>query len=163
MKNDPNTSINDRRVLIFPSSVTFGSSGGRVFFLFSLTQIEDILKEITVVDVPFSPSYVEGIARWRNQVVPVLSLEGSLGLSSNGTSGSGERLVMVRSSVSFEGRRRRSLLRVMSAIRILTLPIACAPLSSVGWIPNSYLVRGVYKWEEGYLVVVHLENILSGR
>ncbi len=163
MKNDPKTGINDRRVLIFPSSVTFGSSVGRVFFLFSLTQIEDILKETPVVDVPFSPSYVQGVSRWRNQVVPVLSLEGCLGLASNGTPDYSERLVMVRSGVSFEGRRRRSLLRVLSSIRILTLPIPCAPLSSVGWIPNHYLVRGVYKWEEGYLVVVHLENILSGR
>lgn len=154
--------IIDKRVLIFPSSAALGRSNVKISFVFSLTQVEDILKEMTIVEVPFSPHYVKGVARWRDQVIPVLSLEGTLGLAYT-ESKETRRFIMVRSSYAFNGLRRRMLLSVRPAIRILSLPITCAPLSSVGWIPNSYLIRGVYRWEEGYLVVVNLENILSGQ
>jgi hypothetical protein len=44
---------------------------------------------------------------------------------------------------------------------MITLPIACTPVS-VGWIPARNLVRGIYEWEKGFLVVTHTEKILFG-
>jgi len=42
-----------------------------------------------------------------------------------------------------------------------TLPIECKPVSG-GWIRERNLVRGIYEWEKGFLVVTHTEKILLG-
>ncbi len=55
----------------------------------------------------------------------------------------------------------RSMLRVVPPIRMATLPIECTP-ASAGWIPERNLVRGIYEWEKGFLVVTHTEKILLG-
>ncbi len=152
----------EQRVLIFPAPA-FAGSGGRVHFLFSLSQVEDILKKASVYPVPFSPPYVEGIAEWRNRVVPVLSLEKCLGLAVKNTN-EDIRMIMIRSAEQTDSgiTEKRGMLKVDSAIRIETLPIPCAPISSVAWIPRWNMVRGVYTWDDGYLVVVNIGNILSG-
>jgi hypothetical protein len=45
---------------------------------------------------------------------------------------------------------------------MLTLPIECSPVSD-GWIPENFFSRGVYEWEDGFLVVAHMKNIIDGR
>ena len=54
------------------------------------------------------------------------------------------------------------MLNVDPAIRMASLPIKCTPVKVNGGIPKRDLVRGLYEWEEGLLVVVHMENIVGG-
>jgi hypothetical protein len=53
------------------------------------------------------------------------------------------------------------MLRVIPPIQMLTLPIDCSPVSDE-WIPENYLAKGVYEWENKLLVAAHIDNILSG-
>lgn len=150
-------------MLIFPAVTPAKDTGGQVYFLFSLSQVEDILKETKVCAVPFSPPHIEGVAEWRDRVVPVIDIEKCLGLDP-GSEGVPRRLIMVRTgpAVSKTG-ETRAMLKASSAIRMMSLPIPSTPLTSATWIPKKYLVRGAYRWEKGFLVIVHLEKILRGR
>jgi len=149
------------RVLIFPAQVP-KVADREVHFLFSLRQMEDILMDAAVRPVPFSPAYVEGIARWRNFALPVVSLEKCLGLSSLEVR-SHQRLMVVRApqKTAVLPGANRIMLRVVPPIQMLTLPIDCSPVSD-GWICEPNLTRAVYKWQNGFLVVAHLEHILQG-
>lgn len=149
-----------QRVLVFPARTQPGSTEGQVWFLFSLSQVEDILKEAAVCRVPFSPSHIEGVANWRDRVIPVIALEKCLGLEPDPAADSG-RLIMVKSGGPESG--ERAMLRVSPSIRMMSPPIPSAPLASVNWIPKRYLVRGIYRWEKGFIVIVHMERILRGR
>ncbi|MCP4349345.1 MAG: hypothetical protein GY795_28025 [Desulfobacterales bacterium] len=152
-----------QRVLIYPGLAETGVPSRQVFFLFSVTQVEDIINHIPVHTVPFSPPYIEGIAEWRDFVVPVISLEGCLGFETQGTISEpriNTRLIMVRTSESTGG--NRSILRAIQPIRMLSLPFECTPVSYAGWFPSDKLIRAVYEWEKGYLVVVHIDKILRG-
>ncbi len=152
-----------QRVLIYPGLVETGVPSRQVFFLFSVTQVEDIINEVTVHSVPFSPPYIEGIAEWRNFVVPVISLEGCLGFKTQDAGSetrTNTRLIMVRTRENTEG--DRSILRAVQPIRMLSLPFECTPVSYAGWFPDENMVRAVYEWERGYLVVVHIDKILRG-
>jgi chemotaxis signal transduction protein len=162
MQNNADFTMSPGRVLIFPAQVP-RVSDREVSFLFSLRQMEDILMDAAVRPVPFSPPYVEGIAQWRNRVLPVVSLEKCLGMASLAAR-QHQRLMVVRApnNDSAQAGANRIMLRVVPPIRMLTLPIDCSPASDA-WISQPNLTRGVYEWQNGFLVVAHLEHIIQGK
>jgi purine-binding chemotaxis protein CheW len=151
----------DQRVIIFPAQ-TPKVSGKQVHFLFSVLQVLDVVRELAVTEVPFSPSYIEGIAEWRERVLPVISLEECLGLTPSDTRQAQRFMVVrMRKGDNADDTALQGVIKVVSAIRMVSLPIPCTP-SSNGRLPRGELVRGIYEWDEGVLVVANMENILSG-
>jgi chemotaxis signal transduction protein len=161
MKTNDLSTSGDQRVLVFPGQ-TSGLAGKRVHFLFSTPQVLDVLKELTVTPVPFSPPYLEGIAEWRDRVLPVISLEEYLELPAV-TPFRDQRLMVIRRGEENidDQAEAQGALRVASAIRMASLPIPCTPVSDE-LLGRRETVRGVYEWEEGLLLVVNVENLLSG-
>ena len=152
-----------QRVLIFPA-LTPEVSGKRVHFLFSLSQVADIVRDVPVRPVPFSPPFVEGIARWRDAILPVMSLEVRLGLETKGPREVRRRMVVrAAAEEAALGTALLCMLDVDPSMRMLSLPIECRAAKANGWIPQKDLVRGVYEWEEGFLVVAHMGKVLSGK
>lgn len=161
----------NQRVLVYPAK-TPKVSGKQVYFLFALGQIEDIIRELKVFPLPFSPSYILGLAQWRDQVLPVISLEKCLKLpQGNFISDTNDkigikkdhalrpvRLILIRS----DNRNIRGLLSVDSAIRLIPRPDSCPALSPGSWLSQKKLVKGVYEWDEGFLLVVNINDILNG-
>ncbi|MGD2029257.1 MAG: chemotaxis protein CheW [Desulfobacterales bacterium] len=137
-------------------------SDRQVYFLFSIKQMEDILMEAAVTPVPFSQPYLKGIAQWHDTVVPVISLEECLGLE-HSNSREDTRLIVTQVPTKDADRLSfyRIMLQVIPPMQMLTLPIDCDPVSGI-WIPEGHLVRGVYEWENKFLVVAHMEKILDG-
>jgi len=162
MRNTNQIATSEQRVLIL-SAQTPRVSNRQVHFLFSQHQMEDILMDTAPRPVPFSPSYVEGVAEWRNQVLPVISLEACLGMESL-NSHKIQRLMVVRALTNEAAPMGiyRIMLRIVPPIRMLTLPIECSPVSN-RWIPENFFTKGVYEWEDGFLVAPHMKNILDGR
>jgi len=162
MQDTNQIATSEKRVLIF-SAQTPRVSNRQIYFLFSQHQMEDILMDTSVQPVPLTPSYIEGAAEWRNQVLPVISLEACLGMELL-NSPKTQRLMVVR---AFKNEAApmgiyRIMLRIVPPIRMLTLPIECSPVSDE-WIPEKIFVKGVYEWQDGFLVVAHMKNILNGR
>ncbi|CAB1057708.1 hypothetical protein D1BOALGB6SA_2461 [Olavius sp. associated proteobacterium Delta 1] len=161
MQYNNNITTSKQRVLIFPAQTPKVSSR-QIYFLFSQRQMEDILLNAPVQRVPFSPSYIEGLAEWRNQVLPVISLESCLGIESLNSS-KVQRLMVVRAAKNEAATTNfyRIMLRVVPPIQMLELPLECSPVSD-GWIPEKSFAQGVYEWANGFLVVAHIKNILTG-
>lgn len=162
MRKTDQIATSEQRVLIF-SGLTPRVANRQIYFLFSQHQMEDILMDTSVRSVPFSSSYIEGLAEWRNQVLPVISLEACLGLESL-NSPKIQRLMVVRALKNEAAPMGiyRIMLRMVPPIRMLTLPIECSPVSA-GWIPEKFFTKAVYEWADGFLVVADMKNILDGR
>lgn len=167
-----------RRVIIFPARLpplssriggekaglttfTAGEKVRRISFIFSVRQVEHIIKEImTIQTVPFSAPYIEGITEWSGHVAPVISLEGYLGfeIPDSEPALQDSRLIMIRiPGIGDEEGEERVIIRTTSVIRMVSLPIIpCTPVPSIRasglGILNSERVRGIYEWDEGYLV-----------
>ncbi len=239
-------SYHDQRAIIFPARLPPLSAEGekekRIHFLFTVAQVEDIIRyEVLVHPVPFSPPHIEGITEWRDHIVPIISLEGCLGIETQPLRGNGGMLspeilsptlsptknvedkfvgedvgdeyqglsptspaesllpksligdpksghghiqnqkteifsptsvfgdqntrlitVLVPQTTGDE-RRERLMFRVSPSIRMVSLPIPSVPVQHPEFnIRNSKLVRGIYEWESGYLVVVHMLSLFSG-
>ena len=149
------------RVLIFPARIP-KISGRQIFFLFSLRQEEDILMDASVLQVPFSPSHVDGVAQWRNCIMPVVSLE-AFWEPHLLTSGKSQRLMVIRTAPSNETSLspHRMMLRMTPPVRMLALPIESTPVSP-RWIDGKIQTKGVYEWEHGVLVVADIDKIIKG-
>ena len=148
-------------MLVFPARIS-EISGRKVFFLFSLRQVEDILMDASVHQVPFSPPHVDGLARWRNRIMPVVSLE-AFWEPNLLTSNKSQRLMVIRTSQSNDTSLspHRMMLRMTPPVRMFALPIESKPVSP-GWIDDKIQTIGVYEWEHGILVVADIEKILRG-
>ncbi|MEZ4527267.1 MAG: chemotaxis protein CheW [Desulfobacterales bacterium] len=144
-----------RRVLLIPARVS-EISGQPVSFLFTLGQIEDIVREMPVWTVPFAPSFVKGLTLWRNQPVPVICLEECLGMPGVPASDFG-RMVVVRT------RQQRGILYADTDMRLIHVPEFYAPAEEIPWISGKHLVHGVYACAHGFLVAVRMEAVLSGQ
>ncbi len=161
MENAAKIATSEPRVLICPAQSPMVENR-QIYFLFSQRQMKDILMETVVWPVPLSPAYAEGVAEWRDRMLPVVSLEACLGIKPMNSSK--VQRVMVVGIPQIEGRATKIyniMLRVVPPIRLLTLPIACTQVSD-DWIPHKHYVRAVYEWEDGWLVVPNMANLLSG-
>ena len=163
-------SVRERRVLIFPA-MTPMIGNSQVYFLFSIRQVEDIIQELDIYPVPFAPSYTKGLGLWREQALPVISLEDRLGLEKK-TSHKNPGFMLIRSAAPVNigpGQEQpgsgyeaaRSVIWAHRGIRLATLPIECEPVATP-WIPNREFVRGAYEWDQGFLVVADINTILNG-
>ncbi len=170
MPGNISPSVRERRVLIFPA-MTPAVRNNQVYFLFSIRQVEDIIQEINICPVPFAPSYTEGLGWWREQAIPVISLEARLGLEKK-PSRRNPGFMLIRSATQLKiglGQGQptggsdvmRSIIKTHRGIHLATLPIQCEPVAAP-WIPNRKFVRGIYEWDQGFLVVADINAILNG-
>lgn len=159
---EPGKESSEQRVLIFPA-LAAPVNGKQLSFLYSVYQLEDILLDIAITPVPYSPSHVLGVTDWREHVLPVISMEKCLGLTCQDAHAAIRFLVI--KSVRQEGseiRENYGMLRVSRQIQMLNLPIQCSPAPKQ-WIPQEHLVREVYEWENGFLIVTQIQAILDGK
>lgn len=152
-------------LILAPAVGTF-AQGEPVWFLFGISQVEDILGSLAFSEVPFAPAYVGGLGDWRGLALPVLSLETLLGFAPDEAGYGGTRMLVVRKAgLSGEPENwKRALVRIAPGARLLGSAPRTEPLSAGAYLEASLLpaVKGMYRWEEGLLVVPHLEHILGG-
>lgn len=149
-------------VLIFPAR-TPGVQGKQVYYLFSLRQVVDVLRQANPQPVPFGPGFAEGVAQWRGRVLPVLCLEQCLGMKTSDETIPLRTIVVrgVHQGNGHEPRELYAIFKVGAAVRQLVLPLACNPIPVPPWITNASALSGVYAMEKTILLVVNLEKILG--
>ncbi len=153
------------RVVVFPAVSHMRFSGRPIFFLFSMTQVADILKVTPVYPVPFSPAHVKGMARWRGRVAPVILPEALFDPAAQCPAAAPEgRMVVVRAASG--GGAGDGLFEAIcmagGPVRILSLPLDARPVAPPGPPMPAHAARAVYEWEGGWLVAPALERALSG-
>ncbi len=153
----------DQRVLVFPARSPGGLGDGALHFLFSMTQVADIVREPAVYPVPRSPAHVIGMSVWRDRVMPVISPERCLGLPAGPTPEPTDRLVALRAPITEDGRSRTEGGMVLAGSPIqMIAPPAATPVTAAGRPVDGRYLLGLYRWEDGYLAVIHLARLLAG-
>lgn len=154
----------DGHVFIFPAR-TSEVEGKRIFYIFSVRQVVEVLNQANALPVPFSPMYTEGVTRWRSRILAVLSLEHCLGMAVSEEQ-THLRSVVIR-SVSVDNMDNfhevYTVCKVGGAIRQMDLPLPCMPTSVPDWITNASVLSGVYELEDHLFLVLNMEAILNAK
>jgi chemotaxis signal transduction protein len=138
--------------------------GNELYFLFTTPQIEEVLTDITVTPVPFSPSFLTGLYNWRGKIVPVISLEKRLGFSD--TDESSNRFLVIRTGTSTDstnGEILRCVLRISDKIHTKDTPTFCTTISANRLGVDPPLLRGAYQGEQDSYLIPNLAYILQNQ
>ncbi len=122
-------------------------------FGLSLSQILEVVSSLTLIPVPTAPGFVQGLACWRDQPVPVLDLAARLGLTSRIHE---QRLVIARASTDGDF----VAFPVEAAIRSQRLPMESVPCVVPLGVRED-LVRGAFELESETLMIPDLRRVLA--
>ena len=114
------------KVFTFPA-FTPAHEGKKVFYLFSVRQVVEVLRDVKILPVPFSSIGAEGVTEWRGRVVPVLSLEKFLGIKRSGDQ-KAMRTIAIRSVSKRNTDRHKELYAIITVgakVEQLDLPLEC--------------------------------------
>ena len=157
-----NDKPSDARLLVFPAR-TPAIKGRQVCFLFSIRQVVEVLGTIDIRPVPFGSGWTEGVADWRNRVVPVLSLEGCVGIQVP-KDPLPQRPIVIRSASRHRSGEVQTLYAIANVglgVEQLALPVACEPIQTPEWVADNTAVSGAYRTPERVLLAVDMEKILN--
>jgi purine-binding chemotaxis protein CheW len=141
------------RIVLFSTS-----PGGEAPVLFALTlaQVQEIARPQPLTRVPGAPPYLLGLARWRDEAVPVIDLSLRLGGGPSFFEGESRLLIARGARVP-----RRLGFPVRTEIRALALPLPNRPSRQRRLLDRS-LVRGIFELDAGTVFVPDLDRFLAG-
>jgi chemotaxis signal transduction protein len=152
----------DGHVFVFPARRR-EVEGMRVFYLFSIRQVAEVLNHAAVQPVPFAPHHAEGLTRWRGHILPVMSLEHCLGISTP-VEQMPVRTIVAR-TIARDGadtlHELYTVFKVGAAIRQMNLPLICEPTGVPDWITNATALSGVYQLKDRLYLVMNMEAVLT--
>lgn len=152
----------DGHVFVFPAR-KHEVEGMRIFYLFSIRQVAEVLNHAAVQPVPFAPPHAEGYTRWRGQILPVMSLEHCLGISMPDDQ-IPLRTIVAR-TIARDGadtlHELFTVFKVGAAIRQMNLPLICEPTGVPDWVTNASVLSGVYQLKNRLYLVMNMEAILT--
>lgn len=134
-----------------------------LFFLFTVNQVEEVLSEITLVEIPFAPEFIQGMCCWRGQVVPVIDIEKRFGLSGSTHTSSGRYLLVRTGAQDSTGGRQllRCVFRVPDRIKVIQNVGDSSSIMPEKVGIKSSLVRGTFQQENDIFIVPDVASILE--
>ncbi|MGD9947150.1 MAG: chemotaxis protein CheW [Desulfobulbus sp.] len=140
-----------------------------ISFLFSQTQVVEILGNRPIQKIPFSPRHVLGIIAYQGRSLPVINLPDLCGRASEAGRNRYKQLMVVRTTVSDpeSGEPLKVALATNAAIRILKLSSQALTNSFIqkqapDWLTASIGLRGFFQWGDECVALVQLNNVALG-
>ncbi|MDD2463497.1 MAG: chemotaxis protein CheW [Desulfobulbus sp.] len=157
----------DTRVFLMPMEGL--ECAQNISFLFSQTQVVEILGNRPIQKIPFSPRHLLGIIAYQGRLLPVISLPDLCGRASEVGRIRYKQLMVVRTGVSDpdSGEPLKVALATNAAIRILKLSSQALVNSFIqkqapDWLTASIGLRGFFQWQDECVALMQLNNVSLG-
>ena len=146
-----------------------GIGSEKLFFLFTTSQVEEVLADLVVRPLPFAPAFLQGISYWRESLLPVIDLGKRFVPEDNkqlGEQYGKSRFVVVRAG----SKESTNSGKVLRCILKFTDEIHSMDISTTGFVAEdkhpeleSSLLRGTYRWNDDLYIVPDLVSILQNQ
>lgn len=122
-----------------------------------ISQIREIIREVKITKLPNSPDFVEGVVNLRGNVTPVVDLRRRFRMEQKDRNEDSRIIIteLAQGVVGFMVDNVTEVRRVTESI------IEAPPPTAVR--SDSYYVSGIAKLEEGLLIILDLEKVLSAQ
>ena len=139
-----------------------------VFCLFSQNQIVEILGQQPIQRIPCSPLYLQGVVRYRDELLPVIDI-GQVCNWAAARRGEYKQLMVVRTGAvdSATGEPMKAI--VSANLRVQTIKLSGQVLATEFTeappppsLANSGILRGFFRRKEHYLALMNLDQITAG-
>lgn len=128
---------------------------GKEEFGIDILKVQEIIRLMTITEVPNSPDFVEGVINLRGRVIPVLDLRIKLGMERIEHS-STTRIIVVEINSTTVG----FIVDAVSEVLRIPQSITETPPEIVAGVDSEY-ITSVGKLEDRLLILLDLEKILT--
>lgn len=128
---------------------------GNEEFGIDILKVQEIIRLMTITEVPNSPVFVEGVINLRGRVIPVIDLRIKLGMDKL-EHNSSTRIIVVEINSTTVGFIVDAVSEVLRIPRSITEP----PPSIVAGIDSDF-ITAVGKLEDRLIILLELEKVLS--
>lgn len=128
---------------------------GNEEFGVDILKVQEIIKIITITNIPNSPSFVEGVINLRGKVIPIIDLRNRLGFEKIAHT-KNTRIIVVELSGNTVG----FVVDEVSEVLRISKSITEAPPELVTSI-NSEYITAVGKLEDRILILLDLDKVLN--
>ena len=156
-------------VVVMRARQQVGNGSEKLFFLFTTSQVEEVLADLIVRPLPFAPAYLQGISYWRESLLPVIDLGKRVIHEDNerpGEQSEKSRFIVVRAGT----KESTSSGNVFRCILKLSDEIYSMDISTTSFVAEDKhpdlepsLLRGTYRWNDDLYVVPDLVSILQNQ
>jgi len=151
----------DRLVAVQSKGALSGDK--KLYFIFTVFQVEEVLADLPVRPVPFTPEFLSGLCRWRKRFIPVLDLEKRFGAAA-GTTKTGSRFLVLRTTTARDAQESRIIhcaLKVPDRITTLDIKGSDRVMTAEFSLIDEQLTRGVFLYGDSVLVAPDLLTMLD--
>ena len=149
----------EKQILLFTTTESAPDERALAFAL-SITQVPEILNMMPITHVPGAPSFVLGLANWRNRPIPVIDLNARLGLPPSSLPLNAHMRLLIVRSPNESGTDVFAGLVIQPKVRAVRLPMASQPCRSTLPI-ESRLLSGIVNLEKETVAIPDLAHVLS--
>jgi purine-binding chemotaxis protein CheW len=132
-------------------------SGKKEDYAIPIEQVREIRSVEKITRVPKSESHVKGIMNLRGLIIPVIDVKEKLGLGSQKTDGTKQRILVANIADSLTGLLVDEVDQVM---RIQTKDIDSAPQTTS---ESHHYIRGIAKLDQRLIILLDAEVLLLGK
>lgn len=130
-------------------------------FIFSTSQVEEVIHEANEKPVPFGPDYLVGFCVRHSNVLPVIDIAQCFGFRSN-TRAFNSRYLVIRDVVPLNNETvmERCVLKVPDQIMTDSVPNSLVPVSSDQFDIDASLIRGLFVNKKELMIMPDMAKIL---
>ena len=145
------TKSNDKEIQVV------GFSLGEEEFGIEIESIQEIIRIVTITDVPKTPEYVEGVINLRGNVIPVIDLRKRFGFKDKEYTNS-TRIVVVEVKDKVIG----MVVDEVSEVLRITLSDIEPPPSIVAGIGREH-IKGIGKLENRIIILIDIDSVILSK
>jgi len=132
---------------------------GEENFALEISKVREVLDYTTITRVPRMPDFLRGVINLRGNVVPVIDLRLKLGM--NATEKNLDTCIVI-AEIMIDGELTQVGALADSVKEVISLEAArISPPPRLGTKLKSKFIRGMGKLDEGFLIILDIDKVLS--
>jgi len=140
-----------------------------MYFLFTQSQVAEIIGFHPIQKIPFSERHLLGVIPYRNQLLPVINILDLCAPSMLPERNRYKQLMIIRTGAVAPDTGEPLKIAVMANSAIRTLKLSTQALSNSfhqqplpPWLQASEQLRGFFQWQDSYVALLHLDQLALG-
>jgi len=147
--------MTEKRDILLVKSSGSGADDAHLYWLFSKSQLEMVLRDIVVQSAPAPMSLAQGVVNWQDEALPLVSLESYYGMAKRAVA-QPTRYLFIKGAARVAGEVRLAMIVVpiSAEMRMGALDIAGTPIAPLPLKENGTDIHGTYALADGGVAVV---------
>lgn len=140
-----------------------------MYFLFTQSQVAEIIGFLPIQKIPFSERHMLGIIPYRDQLLPVINVLDLCAPAVRPERHQYKQLMIIRTGAVAPNTGEPLKIAIMANSAIRTLKLSTQAMTNSfhqqplpSWLQASEQLRGFFQWQDSYVAMLDVDQLVSG-